>query len=965
MTIDELQVLITANSNDLKKEINKTNSAIKALKTNAEKQSKGITGVFSKLKNGIVALGIGKVISDSVKAGMEAIESDNLFSVSLGKHANEVYDWSNEVSNALGLSAVEIRKNTGVIYNMTSSMGLAEKQALTMSKGVTLLANDMASFYNLNTEEAFNKIRAGITGETEPLKALGILVDENTIKQVAYSEGIATVGSELTQQQKVLARYVAILKQTGNAQGDLARTLDSPANLFRRLGTEIKNCGTVIGSIFMPIIKTVVPYLISFVRVITNALNGLASFLGIETGGLSTETANASNNIGSLADSMGDAESSAKKMKQTLAGFDEITNLNTNSDSESTGASSSGSGLDFDLSEYDAGIDGIEDKVSEITEKMQEKLTPILKLVSTIGAGFLAWKIADGFLKTLDLLKLKIATLTKPQTIMIGVALAITGATLMKEGISDAISNGLDGFNFGEIALGGGGLVSGGAMIGKALGSTIIGSGIGAIVAGIPMFITGIFDAVKNGLDWLNGVLIPLGSTTASAGIGAIIGACGGPIGAGIGALIGLAVGLITDFTIWLAQNWEEVKAGVVNFFTNSIPEAWNQFTEWLSGAWSNFTAWLGEVPSKLGYMLGQALGTVVLFFQNVITNLTTFFTVTIPQKWNEFTTWISNMWTKFVEWGKTIPGKLHTFFTETIPQKFEELITYLKELPAKFIEYGKNIVQGILDGITKGWTTLKEKWSEFIDGFVQGFKDKLGIHSPSTVFAEMGNNITAGIEQGIAEGDGAFDGLNILSAEAVENIKTAWADISTWFLDNVTTPLETVFKSFSTNMMSIFKGITGMIKGEILTSVTMMNIMIDSLQIAMNSVVKSVNAIIRSINATAEETGIYLPYAQTQKIERVPIPALAQGGIVDRPTLSWIGEAGKEAVVPLENNTSWLDKLASKFAVMVSEMNDGSSSNTSFTSNLIVNGRHLASATIEDFNNEAIRRGYKPLLVT
>lgn len=165
--------------------------------------------------------------------------------------------------------------------------------------------------------------------------------------------------------------------------------------------------------------------------------------------------------------------------------------------------------------------------------------------------------------------------------------------------------------------------------------------------------------------------------------------------------------------------------------------------------------------------------------------------------------------------------------------------------------------------------------------------------------------------------------------------------------------------------MTSIFKGITAMIKGEILTSISMMNIMIDSLQIAMNSVVKSVNEIIRSINATSEETGIYLPYAQTQKLERVPIPKLAQGGIIDKPTLAMIGEAGKEAVLPLENNTSWLDKLASKFAVMVGEMSDGSSSNNSFTSNLIVNGRTLASATIEDFNNEAIRRGYKPLLAT
>lgn len=952
MTIDELQVLITANSNELRKEINKTNAIIKQMKQNAEKQSKGVEKVFSNLKNGIAALGIGKVIKDSIQYGMDAIESDSLFATSLGKYANDVYDWSDKVSSALGLNAVEIRKNTGVIYNMTSSMGLAEKQALTMSKGVTLLANDMASFYNLDTDEAFNKLRAGITGETEPLKALGILVDENTIKQVAYSAGIATTGSELTQQQKVLARYVAILKQTGNAQGDLARTLDSPANLFRRLKTEVTNCATALGNIFMPVIQTVVPYLISFVKIIGNAINGLATFLGIKSSGLSDDTADASNNVGSLADNMSDANKNAKAMKQTLAGFDEITNLSTSDSSENTGTSSSG-GLDFDLAEYDAGLSKIDDKVEKITEKMQERLAPILALVSAIGTGFLVWKISESVLSTLDLIKLKLKALTKTQKITLGITLAITGLVLEGAAIADAIANSLDSFNFVEMIIGSGGLISGGAMIGKALGNSIIGGGIGAIIAGIPMFITGIYDAIVNGLNWLNSVLIPLGSSMGGAGIGAIIGSLGGPITAGIGALIGLAVGLITDFSIWLFQNWEEVKTFIANFFMETIPELWASFCNWLNEKWNGFTNWIGEIPGKIGYALGQIAGEIIIFF-----------TQTIPQKWNEFVIWLSTAWTNLVNWGKSIPEKLHIFFTETIPKKFNELIEYINGLPEKFFEFGKNIVQGILDGITQGWTTLKQKWNEFIDGFVQGFKDKLGIHSPSTVFAEMGGNITAGIEQGIGDGNGAFDGLNILSAESVENIKNAWKDISDWFLANVISPLESVFETFNTNMTNIFHSITAMIKGEILVSIAMINILIDSLQFAMNSIVKSVNAIIRSINATSDETGIYLPYAKMEKLERVPMPKLAHGGIVDRPTVAMIGEAGKEAVVPLENNTGWLDKIASKFAVMVSEMDNDSNQNTSFTSNLIVNGRQIASATIEDFNNEAVRRGYKPILI-
>ena len=185
MTVDELEVLITANTNELRKEMGNANKSISGLKKSADKSTKGVSSAFKALKTGIVALGIGKVIKDSISAGMDAIESDSLFSTVMGDNSEAVREWSNSVADALGLSAVNMQKNIGVVYNMTSSMGVAEDNALKLSKGVSVLAEDMASFYNLDSAEAFNKLRAGLTGETEPIKALGILVDENTVKQTA------------------------------------------------------------------------------------------------------------------------------------------------------------------------------------------------------------------------------------------------------------------------------------------------------------------------------------------------------------------------------------------------------------------------------------------------------------------------------------------------------------------------------------------------------------------------------------------------------------------------------------------------------------------------------------------------------------------------------------------------------------------------------------------------------------
>lgn len=387
MTVDELQVLITANTNELRKEINNANKSISGLQKSASKSAGGVTTAFKKLKTGIIALGIGKVIKDSIQSGMDAIESDSLFETSLGKSADAVRSWSDEISNVLGLNAVAMRKNTGVIYNMTSSMGVAEENALKMSKGISLLSEDMASFYNLDSAEAFNKLRAGLTGETEPLKALGILVDENTVKQVAYSEGIAENGAELTQQQKVLARYVAILKQTGNAQGDLARTINSPSNQLRILKQQVTNLGIAFSKFLMPVVSAVLPYITAFTRVVTQALTSLATFLGLgKDESTSTETRKISENVGGLGGDLDNANKKAKKLKGTLAGFDEMNVLQDNS-SDSTGVSSgSATGMDigFNLDEYDAHLDWIEGSTNKIAEKIKTAFKGVGNFLKTV-----------------------------------------------------------------------------------------------------------------------------------------------------------------------------------------------------------------------------------------------------------------------------------------------------------------------------------------------------------------------------------------------------------------------------------------------------------------------------------------------------------------------------------------------------------------------------------------------------
>lgn len=378
MTIEELKVLISAETSGLKREINNVKNQMIGLNKSVEKSTAGITKAFKTLKVAIIALGIGKVIKDSIMSGMEAIESENLFEVSMGRMADSARKWSNELQKTLGLNAYEIRKNLGVLYNMTTSMGLTEDSAYDLSTSLTKLAYDMASFYNLSPEEAFNKIRAGITGETEPLKALGILVDENTIKQVAYRNGIAAVGAELTQQQKVMARYMAIMEQTKNAQGDLARTIDSPANQLRILRTQLELLKINLGKAFMPIVQVVLPILTTLAKWLVTVTNLIAQFTHALFGVSKTQAQQANTAVKAAKSQIqvGKAiEEAGEKAKGSVAGFDEINQMQeqTSDNAGDIGAIEIGGGQsEGEFAFNEEGITDTETRVQEFADNVKQ-----------------------------------------------------------------------------------------------------------------------------------------------------------------------------------------------------------------------------------------------------------------------------------------------------------------------------------------------------------------------------------------------------------------------------------------------------------------------------------------------------------------------------------------------------------------------------------------------------------------
>lgn len=277
---DKFELVIEVNSQQGNASIKQVNQNLSDLERRAVSSSRGASSGIDRMTTSMLkgalgaqalygaaikaAQGIKELAKESIGLAMEAIESESLFASSMGKMTNQALKWSKDLSKSLGLNQYELRKNIGTFNVMFTAMGIGAEKAFELSRGLTQLAYDMASFYNLRPEEAFDKLRAGITGQTEPLKRLGILVDEATAKTYAYKTGIAETGAQLTQQEKVLARYAAITAQTAVAQGDLAKTMESPANQLRVLQSVTEEAKTTLGMAFLPTLSLVTKELTGF-----------------------------------------------------------------------------------------------------------------------------------------------------------------------------------------------------------------------------------------------------------------------------------------------------------------------------------------------------------------------------------------------------------------------------------------------------------------------------------------------------------------------------------------------------------------------------------------------------------------------------------------------------------------------------------------------------------------------------
>lgn len=245
----------------------------KAANTSADASSSAWAGVGGKIAGALTAAGVTAILKEwgsaAIQAASDLQEVQNVVDVTFGESASAIDSWAKRAGQQFGLTETQAKKFTSTLGAMMKSAGVSGNEIVTMSKDLAGLAADMASFYNLDFETAFQKIRSGISGETEPLKQLGVNMSVANLEAFALEKGLQKTFSQMSQSEQTMLRYQYIMQATADAQGDFARTSDGYANASRRVENAMNNLKTKGGALLLEVVGPLKDGFASFLESLT------------------------------------------------------------------------------------------------------------------------------------------------------------------------------------------------------------------------------------------------------------------------------------------------------------------------------------------------------------------------------------------------------------------------------------------------------------------------------------------------------------------------------------------------------------------------------------------------------------------------------------------------------------------------------------------------------------------------
>nr|UWG21172.1 MAG: hypothetical protein [Bacteriophage sp.] len=784
-----------------------------------QKASTSLSSLASQLENikkraaQLVSLkAIATYLANAVTKFNDFYEATDLFNNAMGELSSQATELINKMESLLGIDPTEAMTNIATIQSLATSFGLASDKAYILSKNLTQLAYDESSYWNKDTATTFTAIASAISGELEPIRRLGVDLSQARLQQELLSLGFNKQVSSLSQADKAVLRYIAIMKQTANVQGNLAQTISSPANMVRILKSEISQLAKAVGQLLYPAFKAILPVLIAAVDLIKEFVVSLASVFGqkIEF----TDFSKTQKDIGGVANAMDDTadatKSAAKAAKDYTMGFDE---LNIIDPSQNSGSSGSGGGAtgnllgDVDLSQYDmfkdyagSAVDKIKAKLksldsfqigTQIGEQLNKFMGMIYDAIHSVDWASLGAVFADGINGLVDSVDWDLFGRLLADRFII--EFELLGGFLSRLDWTSVLNAFIDGFSgfFHELSdwIATVDWTGVGKQLTDKLSDALQNVEIEKLARVFFNFITDSINAVS---DFLAGTdSYQLGQDLVDFAIRAVTSVDWAGLAQAIGCFFGEAFIEALDFMGGLVSR-------IADYFEKKVAE----------GPFDNV---------GLNIVYGIYYG-----IQDAITNVASWI---VENVFNPFINGFKSAFginspsTVMAEQGGYIIAGLKKGITDAISSVTETAKKILSAIKSAFdnfslFDIGKNLIQGLIDGVNNMIETAKNAVANVGTAVIDKVKNVLGIHSPSTVFAEIGGYIDQGLANGIAAAVSyvttAMQGVVDAVQEKGQALIDAGSTQATGYVNNFLNSLDTEWQRIDQSLQSDFFGSIG-----------------------------------------------------------------------------------------------------------------------------------------------------------
>ena len=774
---------------------------------------------------------IAEYLGNAVAKFNDFYEATDLFHNAMGNLSGKADTLISKMQGLLGVDPTKAMTYMATIQSLGTSFGLASDKAYVLSKNLTQLAYDEGSYWNKDVAETFTAMSSAISGEIEPIRRLGIDLTQARLQQELLALGFNKQVSSLSQADKAVLRYIAIMKQTANVQGNLAQTIQSPANQIKILKAQLDMLAKSVGSLLYPALKSILPPLIAAVQLIREFVEWVAKLMGVKV--VFTDFTKSADSVGGIGDAMDDTADSTKKaakaLKDYTMGFDELNIIDpTQGSSGSGGGASAGNILgDVDLSGYDMFKNYVGNAVDEIKEKLR-KLAPI---VAAIGAGFATWAIGNALLTALKdthdwAYKLgKIVGGLNPELLLVaGTVALIVGRFVQLYQNSENFRQGLARIK-DLIYLAGLGFTQGWNI-------SLTDGKLGESIKWLKEALSNLGQAIWNLIpeEWQGKI------STAFETIQKVVKDLDLDLGDLVMTLIGIGLTISGHSVAGLAVlGFEAVSVAVRDLGNESEAEAFQLKSDW-HDAFVNFGTIAAETVADIITALGNLINDFAILIGWIQNGVSETEMLDIQMNGNflegaiaSLAQVIHNMGV-FIGWiikGVDESDRLAIAANGNFAEKFvlliadvingiKDAVTWFGKLIDKVSKFnplsvGKNIIDGITKGITGNTNVSNDATKQLTDGIKKTAQDELDINSPSKWFEGIGSYVVQGLANGITGSLGYVnDAMNKLVDTTKlkgEEMANYGIDCGTSYVNGIISGLDSKWAELDNNLKTNFFG--------------------------------------------------------------------------------------------------------------------------------------------------------------